>query len=913
MTQTQNNATNNRYSFYGLLANNKVVVPIIQRDYAQGRNNDKAEEVRTEFLDSLFIYLSDGESHDLDFVYGTIENSTPKKSFIPLDGQQRLTTLFLLHWYLMQQMMHKEKDNSYAQKIYGVLKDQNSLVSKSMFSYRTRQSSSDFCDKLVDVRLDFEQLLDKEVYQENGKKTKVPSVAETIRNYNWFATKWNYDPTVQSMLTMLDAIHEKFGQADHGQFLERLLDPNNPAIAFVYMDLDEYKLSDELYIQMNSRGKPLTPFENFKAKFEQYVGDIMETDPAKKKKEYKGLDVSVLDEIKQSVESNCKQGQSTIDSVKKYFSFNIDTKWTNLFWAYCIEELNNPEIENKQDNLEKVLTGILDKKMANFIRVILTFQYAVEGSDPKAVIGGVLQNEKNAYISFSQYEKNKILSPGSVEYLISAFDILSNKNQKINVKCSSSKYFNEEEVFESIINHGLIEVNYAELIRFHAYLRYLIYFGKAQNYLDEWMRFVYNLSELTNTRTDDPSRFAAAIKSISKILDDMKNAKESHILKFLDGQDNDFKMSHFSSWQVKEEVIKAHLMQRSTDSFNWKDEILKLERHGYFNGQIGFILEFSGIVEYFTQNNNFIGWSNAEEQKYYDDFVKNGKIASELFKYNYENRELAKESLLERAAMTVDWKYMLGYHGANSQYPVNDCHAYLLCTTESSMQRDFSWRKVLHIDTNDAFRHQPIKDLFSKIDENNVEISVQDIINKAKSSKPINQLSWVDAFVRYPANMKKCRYGIVHFADNRCILFHGVKYSKNDAELFTYTIWEKEIKSTPITNKFELSYKFANFTQEWCYPHIMCKFTFGDQDYAIRIMTVANNWDFKNYEFLFGDIDNQNMQISPILTNVLISLGFSQSKPGNPWTCISNATTYDDSNTVKTELENILNNLSNVI
>ncbi len=906
MEQKQTNTIDNRYSFYRLLQEYKVVIPIIQRDFAQGRSNDKTEEIRTDFLDTLYNYLNDGETHDLDFVYGTIEESSPKKSFIPLDGQQRLTTLFLLHWYLMEQVLHNDKGNSEALKFKNVLKDKDSSVSKSLFSYRTRQSSTDFCDKLVDVQLDFPNLVEIDVKQEDKKgEKKVPSVAATIRNYNWFASKWDFDPTVQSMLTMLDAIHKKFGEANHQQFFSRLLDNSTPAIAFVYMDLDEYKLSDDLYIQMNSRGKPLTPFENFKAKFEQYIGDIMVTEKAKKKEEYKDLDISMLDAIKQQVENEYKNGNSTIDSVKKYFSFNIDTKWTYLFWAYCVDELNTVE----PDKLEKALTGILDKKMANFFRVILTFQYAVEGNDPKTVIGRVLQNEKNAYISFSQYERNKILSPGSIEYLISSLDVLSNGSNKITTINPSSKYFDEAKVFESIINHGLTDANYSDLIRFHAYLRYLIYFGKkSPELLDEWMRFVYNISDLTNTRTDDPSRFAAAIKSITKMLDDMHCTNKRSVLTYLASKDNGFIMGYFSRWQVKEELIKAHLM-RSSGSINWTDKILELERHDYFNGQIGFILEFSGIVDYFEQYNSFKGWNNGEEKKYYDDFVRNGKIASELFKGGYEKRDLATDALLERATMTFDWKYFLGGHDDKSPCPVVG-HAYLLCTNESNMQRDFSWRKMLHINTDDAFRHQPIKELFKCIDENSVEMSVKGIIDYAiKSAKPINRLSWVDAFVRYPANMKKCRYGIIHFSDNRCILFHGMKYSKNDAELFTYTIWEKGIKSMSFDNKFDLLYKYANFAQE-CYPHIICKFTFDTQEYAIKITTVAENWDFKGYEYLFENVNDQFVPIpSDLQTNFLQHFGFAKSSNAEQWTRKSKASSYDDDKEVQSELTNMMTQL----
>ena len=77
----------------------KIEIPIIQRDYAQGRNS--SSEVRVMFLDALYDYLEENKpNRDLDFIYGSIRQSKEETCFIPLDGQQRLTTLFLLHWYL---------------------------------------------------------------------------------------------------------------------------------------------------------------------------------------------------------------------------------------------------------------------------------------------------------------------------------------------------------------------------------------------------------------------------------------------------------------------------------------------------------------------------------------------------------------------------------------------------------------------------------------------------------------------------------------------------------------------------------------------------------------------------------------------------------------------------------------------
>ena len=66
----------------------------IQRDYAQGRRS--ANSIRLSFLGSIEDALVNDKELDLNFVYGSIED---KKQFVPIDGQQRLTTLFLLYYY----------------------------------------------------------------------------------------------------------------------------------------------------------------------------------------------------------------------------------------------------------------------------------------------------------------------------------------------------------------------------------------------------------------------------------------------------------------------------------------------------------------------------------------------------------------------------------------------------------------------------------------------------------------------------------------------------------------------------------------------------------------------------------------------------------------------------------------------
>ena len=45
-------------------------------------------------------------------------------------------------------------------------------------------------------------------------------------------------------------------------FMARLTDTEHPAITFQLLDLENFGLSDDLYIKMNARGKPLTNFRN---------------------------------------------------------------------------------------------------------------------------------------------------------------------------------------------------------------------------------------------------------------------------------------------------------------------------------------------------------------------------------------------------------------------------------------------------------------------------------------------------------------------------------------------------------------------------------------------------------------------------------------------------------------------------
>lgn len=235
-----------------------VEIPIIQRDYAQGRMNKEVTRIRNRFLAALYDALTENNPIKLDFVYGDIK----EMKLIPLDGQQRLTTLFLLHWYIARHEVIDEKEFSFLKA----------------FSYSTRYSAREFCHCLIDYTPDFSR----------------ESISEEIEDQSWMPLDWQNDPTIASMLTMLDAIHnlfkEKFG------LWERLIDG---CISFYFLSVEDMGLTDDLYIKMNSRGKPLTEFEHFKAEWEGLVKKIDEE-----------------------------------EDLSSELSRKIDTDWTDILWSY---------------------------------------------------------------------------------------------------------------------------------------------------------------------------------------------------------------------------------------------------------------------------------------------------------------------------------------------------------------------------------------------------------------------------------------------------------------------------------------------------------------------------------------------------------------------------------------------------
>lgn len=239
-------------TFFRLISEESSIrIPKVQRDYAYGRDDEKTRDILHGMLDTMLKALKENRQEIFDFVYGGpyAKDDDSQTGMIPLDGQQRLTTLFLLHFYA----------SLFAKDASGNPIDVSIL---KKFSYETRQSANEFRLKLItDIR---DRLLK---YDYPSLKT---GIMEFIRDDSDFSPAYTYDPTISSMLVVLGEIEKRF--AHYPDLWQDLTERDN--LCFYHITLEKFGLTDELYIKMNSRGKKLTAFEIFKADLLDDVGRL---------------------------------------------------------------------------------------------------------------------------------------------------------------------------------------------------------------------------------------------------------------------------------------------------------------------------------------------------------------------------------------------------------------------------------------------------------------------------------------------------------------------------------------------------------------------------------------------------------------------------------------------------------------
>jgi hypothetical protein len=677
-------AQDSRINYKQLLdRHGRIRIPIIQRDYAQGRPEEA--EVRDDFLQALEDALNkpaDDPSlpFNLDFIYGSVEGGEETR-FLPLDGQQRLTTLFLLHWYLAWK---DRKWDTFA-KLFRV-------NSKSRFSYSVRPSSNEFFDALVS-------------FEAEDTPESVIQLSDLIADQPWYFRSWRLDPTIQSALFMLNAIHDRF--ASSSNLFERLISEKQPAITFELLDLKDFGLSDDLYIKMNSRGKPLTPFETFKARYEREL-----------KEQFSGISFD-LDGSKRTI--------------AEYFSLRMDNAWADLFWG-ARDKANNQYDGAIMNVFRAVALVTRDTKSRRFIEDIDRL------------------SDKIRVPNYSDFHVGKWLDEEFTLSLICLLDSWCDGGSGLRTHLPDGRHFDERAQFQRIVA-AQKSLSNTEVVQFAAYVLFLKHnfdsYDRGQ--FSDWMRVVFNLSENTEyNRTEDLRRSLTGLKELLP--------SSLGVLDYFAGTDST--ASGFSKQQIEEEKLKAELIQAED---GWREIIDRAEAHGYFRGQIEFLMDFCGI----ESGPPIQDWDSEQHRTYQKKFLEYFGKASAMFDES-GLRELP-DFRWERALLCLG-NYLLP-KSRNLSLLVNS-------TVDQA-----SWKRLLR---GAGEARDVVKQLLDCVDvSTDIAPQLDGIIEIASDLEP-----WVETLVREPSGIGYCQSRCLRFDPNGQIyLLSKTTMVGMHVELFTYSLY----------------------------------------------------------------------------------------------------------------------------
>ena len=255
-----------KYTIKELFSNRdieQILIPEIQRDYVWADNQvdsfllslmedyEEFENAQIPFTissdkDKTIVrnfeefYKKQKYSSSIGFIYAYNDIEFAGKYFL-IDGQQRLTTIYLL-----------------ILNLYVKLGNQNLFInnyktgSQLKLDYKVREATSSFFNYFVNFIL------------ANGE-------SRIIKSRYWYFSEYNNDTTIQSILTNYDNIDASIS-SDYINlitFLEYIED----YVEFYYFDTNISEQGEELYLYMNSRGEVVVENENQKAELLREVED----------------------------------------------------------------------------------------------------------------------------------------------------------------------------------------------------------------------------------------------------------------------------------------------------------------------------------------------------------------------------------------------------------------------------------------------------------------------------------------------------------------------------------------------------------------------------------------------------------------------------------------------------------------
>lgn len=676
--------------------NNVIEIPIIQRDYAQGRKN--AKEIRNDFLKDIFAHLNNNQAMKLSFVYGTTNGSM----FVPYDGQQRLTLVYLLTLFL----------SAYCE-------DWDSVKKLSRFNYYTRDHATSFCQFLTGFDTEFEDEK-KNVFQRIRVQDN-RNIAERIKNDSSFFGSWIYEPTVSSMIVVLQSIQEEFmnvtEKMNHDERISKAkFFLNQIDNGKIFFDWCSIQASDNIYIKMNGRGKPLSAFDNFKN--------------------------TLYAELCKLRKNAVENGETAKVIFLSDFEVKMDGVWTDLFWK-------NREVFAGTDNFE------IAPYMMNFLYYIFEFRHAV--SCNSFFFGGKESfkwiDEKNVVTFLVKFKdlcdvknagKKGLITLDDYIWASKVLDIISARllSQSTDTSLPFDNYSDEIQLLKELLSHKGSVGSSRTVIVASLYYEYLVNASEFDAYgklvltdcscREQWVGFIERLiktASIFKARYDSLLRDKHILSGFVNVFVPaaFTNTSSGDFLVSSNGFDDNklkeikpyFDVSHVYS-QLAEEIEKYKL--RSSNPTIWTASLEQAEKElPLFDNMIFFLIKLSQDSNGVADVNHFMKYLNLMRQVVNDKGINNQNYFTAILLSN------------------ADYRISSGEGYSNSQS---------LCSNSSN--ETFFWRYFFDVLEGDIAEKGK-----TKIDVLKYALELIDIHGDMKTAydsiaKNQNDSSWKSVVIQYP-------------------------------------------------------------------------------------------------------------------------------------------------------------------
>lgn len=217
--------------------NDKIIIPDLQRDYCWGNPDNNLVKG---FVEGL-LEMNYEQPITMGLIYGYYDKFTDCHLHL-CDGQQRLTTIFLILGVLNRKLGFKKFNHLLMSSFELDCDDKEPYL-----QYAIRESSLYF---LSDLTVNY--------FLNNS----IDSV-EKIESQPWFLNEFSVDPTVSSILNAIKTIEECLNNKSENK-LKALGGFIVSKLEFLFYDMENRANGEETFVIINTTGEPLSATQNLK-------------------------------------------------------------------------------------------------------------------------------------------------------------------------------------------------------------------------------------------------------------------------------------------------------------------------------------------------------------------------------------------------------------------------------------------------------------------------------------------------------------------------------------------------------------------------------------------------------------------------------------------------------------------------